>query len=149
MSITSRLKETYIGEFWLKHEQKIILAIGIILIAGASFEAGFLQGKKNQQDSIVVNKTPIAEVAGASTSPVVAEKDNPGNVSVKTAPAPTDKASAADSQKCALVASKNSDKYHLATCQFAQKIKAENKICFTSAGEAEKKGFQGAKCCIK
>jgi len=149
MSILSRFKESRIGQFWLKHEQKIILAIGIILIAAISFEAGFLKGQQNKQESVVVNKTTTAAVAGASVCPEQAEKSIPINPSVKTASAPTETNATNDNQKCSFVASKNSNKYHLLTCRYAQNIKPENKVCFSSKEEAESRGFQGAKCCIK
>ena len=149
MSIRDRIKNSNIGNFWLKHEQKIVLAIGIILIVAISFEAGFLKGQQNKQESVVVNKTTTAAVAGASVCPEQAEKSVPSNPSVKTASAPTETNAATDNQKCAFVASKNSNKYHLLTCRYAQNIKPENKICFSSKEEAEMRGFQGAKCCIK
>lgn len=45
------------------------------------------------------------------------------------------------------VASKNSDKYHLATCPGAQRIKEENKIWFDSKEAAEKAGLTPAANC--
>lgn len=45
------------------------------------------------------------------------------------------------------VASKNSDKYHLATCPGAQRIKEENKIWFISKEEAQKAGLTPAANC--
>ena len=68
MSIISRFKESQIGQFWLKHEQKIVLAIGIVLIAAVSFEAGFLKGHKNKQEPIIVNKVAAVEALSANTS---------------------------------------------------------------------------------
>jgi hypothetical protein len=149
MSIIDRLKSSKIAEFWLKYEQKIVLAIGIILIAAISFEAGFLHGQKNKQEPVVVNKTTTIETASANTS-----QDQTNTSNTKTTPADNKTASmkntATDNtQKCAFVASKNSNKYHLPTCRYAQNIKPENKVCFSSKEEAESRGFQGAKCCIK
>lgn len=147
MSITSRFKESHIGQFWLKYEEKIILVIGIILIAAVSFEAGYLQGQKNKQEPVVVSKTacaPCPKNENADNNTSASSADNSQNSATKN----QDKTNT-DNQKCAFVASKNSNKYHLATCQFAQKIKPENKICFPSADEAIARGYQGAKCCIK
>ncbi len=138
MSIAERLKSSFIGQFWLKHEQKIIILIGISLIAAISFEVGYLKGQKNQKEPIVVNQAacqPCQKNANVDNSLNSASSDK--------------NQTSAKKQKCAFVASKNSNKYHLATCQFAQKIKPENKICFSSAEEAQKRGYQGAKCCIK
>lgn len=128
---------------WLKHEEKIILAIGIILIAGIAFEAGFLQGEKNKKEPVVVNK------AAASTECAANETVNADSANQPAEKPPAQNTAVTDTKNCPYVASKNSNKYHLASCQFAAKIKPENKICFSSADEAQKRGFQGAKCCIK
>jgi hypothetical protein len=144
MSIFSRFKESRIRQFWLKYENKIVLAIGLILIAAISFEAGYLHGqKKNGQESVVVSQVACAPCPkNENTATQSAEDFQKNNLSNQN------KADTED-QKCAFVASKNSNKYHLSTCQWAQKIKPENKICFPSAEEAQKRGYQGAKCCIK
>ena len=149
MSIHSRFKESRLGHFWLVYEQKIILAVGIVLIAAISFEAGFLHGQKNKQESVVVNKAATAEAASASSFPTQAQTSNPNNSSANSKPASIENIATADNQKCAFVASKNSNKYHLPTCRYAQNIKPENRVCFSSKEEAESRGFQGAKCCIK
>jgi len=135
-----------ISKFWLEYGDKIILAIGIILIAEISFEAGFLHGEKNKKEPIVVNQPACApcpkveENTNASTN-----NNNPQqNNQSKTETQPN-----TENQKCAFVASKNSNKYHLPTCQWANKIKPENRICFSSKEEAESRGYQPAKCCIK
>jgi hypothetical protein len=149
MSIISRFKESRIGQFWLKHEQKIVLAIGMILIAAVSFEAGFLKGQQNKGDPIVVNKVASAEIASANTGQKQTDASDKKTTSANSKPASTESIATTDNQKCAFVASKNSNKYHLPTCRYAQNIKPENKVCFSSKEEAEIRGFQGAKCCIK
>lgn len=45
------------------------------------------------------------------------------------------------------VGSSNSNKYHLSTCRWAQKINGKNKITFKSKKEAESKGYQPCKVC--
>jgi hypothetical protein len=125
---------------WEKYGEKIILAVGIILIAVVSFEAGFLRGEKNRKDSIVVNQPACA--------PCPKSEEN-GSTGVSDKSSQQNSQSAVENQKCAFAASKNSDKYHLSTCQWTQKIKSENKVCFSSAEEAQSRGYQGAKCCIK
>ena len=45
------------------------------------------------------------------------------------------------------VASKNSDKYHLATCSLAQKIDDANKVTFDKAEKAVKAGYSPCKVC--
>jgi len=44
------------------------------------------------------------------------------------------------------VASKNSKIYHLPDCQYAKRIKEENKIYFKSAEEAREKGYSPHSC---
>jgi hypothetical protein len=149
MSINNRLKNSSIGRFWLKHEQKIVLAIGIVLVAAISFEAGFLHGQKNKQEPVIVNKATAIETASANSSQDQANTGNTKTTPVGNKTASVDNTATDSTQKCAFVASKNSNKYHLATCQFSQKIKPENRVCFSSADEAIKRGYQGAKCCIK
>jgi len=46
-----------------------------------------------------------------------------------------------------LVASKKSNKYHRPTCQYAQKIKPENRITFKDAKEAQAAGYVPCKVC--
>lgn len=149
MSILSNFKESLIGQFWLKYEQKIVLAVGIILIAAVAFEAGYLQGQKHKHEPVVVNKIASTEVSSSNSCAAQTETSGTKNTSAGNSAALGENTAVPDNQKCSFVASKNSNKYHLATCQFAQKIKPENKICFSSADEAIKRGYQGAKCCIK
>jgi len=139
-----------IKDFWLKYGEKVILAVGIILIALVSFEAGFLKGQKNQKEPIAINQAACLP-AGEAGSPCPKVEKNIGtnNSTQQSNPVKTENQLSGDNQKCAFVASKNSNKYHLATCQFAAKIKPENKVCFSSAEEAQSRGYQGAKCCIK
>lgn len=133
-----------IKHFWLKYGEKIILATGIVLIALVSFEAGFLKGQKNQKEPVEVNQATCAPCPKSEGNSTSANNNPQQNNQNKTGIQSNN-----ENQKCAFVASKNSNKYHLASCQWAQKIKLENKICFSSAEEATSRGYQGAKCCIK
>jgi hypothetical protein len=138
-----------IKDIWLKYEEKIILLVGILMIAAIAFEAGFLYGEKNKKESVLVQKT--ADEIGLSCPQSEAEtnKNNNNNDKKQGDSAKTENEVNVENKNCAFVASKNSNKYHLPACQFAQKIKPENKICFSSAEEAQGRGYQGAKCCIK
>ncbi len=149
MSIISRFKESQIGQFWLKHEKKIILAIGIILIAAVSFEAGFLKGQESKSEPIVVNKSATAEIASVNTGQNQTSANDTKTAPANSKSALTEDAMTLNTQKCSFVASKNSNKYHLPSCRYAQNIKPENRVCFSSKEEAESRGYQGAKCCIK
>jgi len=130
---------------WLKHGDKIVLVIGIILIGATSFEAGFLRGQKNQKEPIIINQPAGASCRNTENNNNASNTVNP----TQNSQTKTENQVATENQKCAFVASKNSNKYHLPTCQWASKIKPENKICFSSAEEAQKRGYQPAKCCIK
>jgi len=45
------------------------------------------------------------------------------------------------------VGSINSDKYHYPDCEWAQKIKPENEVWFSSPEEAQKAGYKPCKVC--
>jgi outer membrane biogenesis lipoprotein LolB len=45
------------------------------------------------------------------------------------------------------VGSINSDKYHYPDCEWAQKIKPENEVWFSSPEEARKAGYKPCKVC--
>ena len=113
-------------------------------MAGLSFETGFLQGKKALQSPLVIEK--------AAQSPQIEPEAGQNQINAK------DSASAQNSVKtssttlpknCAYVGSKNSNKYHLPSCQWAKRIKPENVVCFSSAEEATAKNYQPDKGCIK
>lgn len=53
----------------------------------------------------------------------------------------------AASQQTEYWASAKSDKYHYPTCQWAQKIKAENLIVFKSKADAQQNGYVACKVC--
>ena len=46
------------------------------------------------------------------------------------------------------VGSKNSNKYHLPSCKWAENIKKSNKITFSSESKAKSKGYSPCKTCI-
>jgi hypothetical protein len=151
MSIATRFKESGIGKFWLKYEKNIVFLVGSVLIAAISFEAGYLQGQRSENSGITVNKVASSSVSNSedqSRGKFSSDQITRSDPLVNNQPE-NQTTSKSNIQTCVYVASKNSNKYHLAACQFAQKIKPENKICFSSAEEAIKMGYQGAKCCIK
>lgn len=134
-----------IKDFWVKNEQKVVLSVGLILTAAIAFEAGFLQGKKYQQKPLIIEKAVIAppnEVQNTATIPPQAS-----NLATEAKIAPAD--TNTQPQNCALVGSKNSDKYHLPACRWAKRIKPENIVCFASTQDAAAKGYQPDKGCVK
>jgi len=147
-----------IKNFWLKYESKIVLIIGFILVAAISFEAGILKGQNWQQKPLIIEKTagneavcPVQD-SGLSSANKAPEQQNLPPASQDNALSVKDSTSAdngQNSQNCAFVGSKNSNKYHLPTCRWAKQIKPENLVCFSSAEDAAAKSYQPDKNCIK
>lgn len=147
---TEKLKK-YIKQFWLQYESRIVLAIGFILIAVISFEAGILQGQKWQQKPLIIERPAMAQETCQTSQNNPSQTQNSalegqnslemGKVTPQNLPA--------GRQGCAFVGSKNSNKYHLPSCRWAKQIKPENLVCFSSVEDAVKKGYQPDKNCIK
>lgn len=127
-----------ITSFWLKYETKIVLILGFILVSVVAFEFGLMQGQKWQQKPLIIEKTAVQE----------APKGEAVNLTVTGQTAPPG-ANLALKKDCALIGSKNSDKYHLPTCSSAKRIKPENVVCFKSVEEATTKNYLPDKGCIK
>lgn len=144
MSIEQEEKKSKIKKFWLKYEKNVVILVGLILAIAISFEGGYLQGKKHKQE-ITINKIDTPGNSEKNNAEADTNPEKSGNVKNTT----EKNIQITEKKDCMFVASKNSNKYHLSTCQMAQKIKPENRICFSSKEEAEGKGYIGAKCCIK
>ena len=141
-----------IKEFFLKHEQKIVLVVAFCLISAISYEFGALQGQKWQQKPLIIekpaniseeqkssnlgNSEPSGTVLGATSQTTVSNTGSAVNV----ANLPAGKAG------CAFVGSKNSNKFYPPTCSYAKRIKPENIVCFKSAEEAIGQGRMESKC---
>lgn len=130
-----------IKEFLIKHEFKLALAGGLILIALISFETGYLEGKKVQGKPIVIEK-PIECAKTAQEN--AATPAAPNNALTQN----QEKVAGAKNvaQDCAFVGSKNSDKVHLPTCSFAKRIKPENLVCFKNLDDVIRQGRVADKC---
>lgn len=136
------LSFTKAKEFFLKNETKIVFLMGFILIAGVAFEAGYLKGKQVQEKAIVIEKpsqNPKIEPEGASSATA-------GNNGSPVAPSPNTVSPDKNQKNCVFVGSKNSNKFHVPTCQWAKRIKPENIVCFSSVEDAQAKGYQADKC---
>ena len=134
-----------IKEFLKLHEAKIVLILGFILVASISFEFGLIQGKNRQNIPLIVEKPALAQnIAEGTASGSTPQAQNPApeaksdQIGINTQP-----------QTCAFVGSKNSNKYHLPTCQWAKRIKPENIVCFKSTEDAQSRGYQPDKACVK
>lgn len=134
-----------IKDFLKKYEPKIVLGLGLILVAIISFEFGLIQGKKGDNRPLIIEKPVLSQNVDAQTTSASAPQAQNSAPEAKIAP----DSSTIPTTDCAFVGSKNSNKYHLPTCQWAKRILAKNMVCFKSVEDAVAKGYQGDKGCIK
>lgn len=129
---------------WLKktkswtvaNKERLLLLVGLIAVGILAFEAGMLRGNLRQPEPLVLSIPAVADDGGRQDS-VSEEKSVLGGVGRTAAVA-----SVSESAKnCAFVGSRNSDKYHLPACAVAKRIKPENRVCFASKEDAEKRGY--------
>jgi hypothetical protein len=136
------MKEKVI-EFWKKNETKIVLLIGLVLVALISFQGGYLKGKAQKDSPLVIEKTAECQASAEIASP------DQSKVAVNTNTQSNNNTEIGENKNCAFVGSKNSNKYHLPACRYAKTIKPENLVCFSSAEAAGKQGYQPDANCIK
>lgn len=140
----------YLKEIWEKYGGIILIVLAVILIATISFRVGQIEQEKEQSAKIkisLINKT-VAEPVSESAKVIdeaLKRKGLEGRVPVEKG---EDSVTTVVGE-CALVASKNSNKYHLPNCKNATRIKDSNRVCFPSEDQAKKKGYERAKCCHK
>lgn len=130
-----------IKEFWNKYEQKIVLIVGIILISIVSFEVGALKGQEWKQEPLVIEKASEGLILGCS--------DTKNDITSKVSTKSNSKTPTIKNTKCAYAGSKNSDKYHSPDCQWFNRIKKENRVCFSSIEDAKNKGYVPGSCLKK
>lgn len=156
-------------DLFVKHENRIVLFIGVILLSIMSYGIGRLgtpQPKEpitieaNSQKSLPVDKpilkSSISEENKQTQNQEKSLQDNgtrdnittpiTGNNNKNRSSATTEEKKVPVSKR-RYVASKNGTKYHLPTCSGAKRIKEENKIWFDSKTEAEQAGYEPAKNC--
>ncbi|EKE11690.1 MAG: hypothetical protein ACD_15C00037G0019 [uncultured bacterium] len=136
--------------FCLSHEAKIVLVFGFILISAISFEMGYIQGKKNQNSSVVIEKpcqsskiSPEQENSVTMESSGLEEKKEPREKNIASGKIAT------TTENCAFVGSRNSNKFYPPGCSYAKRIKPENIVCFHSAEEALLQGRTESSGCAK
>ncbi|NTW15034.1 MAG: hypothetical protein HGA38_01540 [Candidatus Moranbacteria bacterium] len=129
----SRIREVLVGE-----RERILLLFGILLVGAIAFEAGFLAGVSKVTDPVVVSVPDSAVPVGGEVAGVATESAATKDATSSGGAAPG---------SCAFVGSRNSTLYHLPTCAVAKRIKPENVVCFSSAEDAQKKGYRAG--CMK
>jgi len=145
---TEKLKNllSRVKTFWNKHEVKVVLLAGFILVAAIAFEAGTLKGQKWQKEPLIIEKPAIIAESANLTDSTSNSQNNAPEASKLTEES---QISEYTESNCAYVGSKNSNKYHLPTCRFAKNIKPENLVCFSSIEAAVQRNYQPDKTCIK
>ena len=150
MSIVSKIrpKIAKIKKIFYKNEDKIILTIGFVFIALISFGLGKISNYSLNNPPLEINDSQVDFVENFLKTE---NKTNQGKVlsDVSETVVSTNKNSSNknDKKEKQLVGSVKSKKYHLPDCSNVKRIKPENQIWFSSVEEAEKQGYQPAKCC--
>lgn len=126
-------------EWFVQYQKNILLLIGIFVVGVVAFESGLLRGRISQSAPLVISIPAIIEPTIANTTTNSNTEIRVGTTSVTTEKQNT--------TNCPLVGSRNSNLYHLITCAVAKRIKPENKVCFSSKEDAEKRGYVAG--CIK
>lgn len=122
-------------QWFVNHKQNIALFGGILLVGVLSFEGGLLRGQISQSAPMIISLP--ANVESVATPVVSAGTDGATRQTI------SDRTISAKEieRDCPLVGSRNSDKYHLSTCAVVKRIKTENRVCFSSKEDAEKRGY--------
>jgi hypothetical protein len=121
------------GYFPESQSRELLTALIIVLVASASFGLGRLSVAEGEHEPVRIEYAQ--EQAGTVINATKAASDQKGNTAI------------VETQSGAVVASKNSDKYHYPWCAGAAKISEANKIFFNSKEEAEAAGYKPASNC--
>ena len=139
---------TKVVEFFKKNDWKILIILAMLLTIFVSFRAGQSHERQLQDSDIKISinsltaanpaQEDIRTLGDTLARKGIDAKDLSVDQNNNTADVPVN---------CALVGSKNSNKYHVPDCNYAKKIKTSNIVCFSSEDDALSKGYQKAKCC--
>ena len=132
--------------------RKFLLSLGLIAVIALAFEGGFVMGRDRQVPPIIVEQSAelcpsLPSEPATQESQSLTQAPSMEHSTDKSSMAPTATHSQTSDTTCAFVGSRNSNKYHLPQCSWAKRIKPENRVCFTSAADAEAKGYQPG--CVK
>lgn len=128
------------GKEWIRENQRNLFFLGGIFLVGAlAFESGFLRGKLVQSEPLVISIPAAVETVHDAEAATGA--GNEGDQATGMERTALKRGEKQGSAQCPFVGSRNSNKYHLATCAVAKRIKPENRLCFASKEDAEKRGY--------
>ena len=130
-----------VKNFAVEYQDRIVLIIGIVLIALISFGLGLLYNREISKEPVIIEES--AENANHESR--IMNYDSGGNSSLNSTASATN--TSTQTQTEVVVASRNGTKYHLTSCSGAKQIKPENKITFSSFKEAEAAGYEPASNC--
>ena len=143
-----RPKIVKIKKIFYKNEDKIILTIGFVLIALISFGFGKISNYSFNSPPLEINGSQVDFVENfLKTENKRSEGKVLSDTSKTAVSANKNSSDKNDKKEKQLVGSVNGKKYHLLDCHNVKRIKPENQIWFSSAEEAEKQGYEPAKCC--
>ena len=129
---------------WIKnHEKELFLILGLILISIFSFEIGIIRGQKNVSKPIIIERPTEGQKMPQERE--ITSKPTMNDNKAETLENTQNKAPS-NQKECQFVGSKNSNKYHVPSCQWAKRIKPENLVCFSSKEDAASKGYTADKC---
>ncbi len=134
----------------MRYESKIVLGVGLVLIAVIAFELGYTQGKAHPEGGIIIESP--SQDSKISPEPGNSATMKSSGLENKSLPKEANLASGGTtsaSEKCAYVGSKNSDKFYPPNCSYAKRIKPENVVCFATMEEALAEGRTQSTGCAK
>lgn len=134
-------------EWFGENKDRLLVLIGLFLASIFAFQAGVIYNSTQDQKPLVLSIPALpSENVVAPEKAIVLGVATPGQ-SNSPAKAGSEANQNGGEKNCIFVGSKNSNKYHLSTCAVAKRIKAENKVCFSSKEDAEKRGYVAS--CLK
>jgi hypothetical protein len=133
-------KKAFLSKIFSLHKERILVFVALLAASALSFEAGWLEGSARQSEPLII-RLPAAVQTTESVS------ESPETASVSTVTPASGVEAAPNTAACVFVGSRNSDKYHLSTCGVAKRIKPENRVCFSSKEDAERRGYVAG--CLK
>jgi len=119
-------------------EKHILIALLIVLVAGASFGLGRLTTLEKAKTPVTIDYFSTSSPAAAALAPIPKEVDPDAAAPAGALPA---------AQSGPIVASKNGKAYYWTTCSGANRITDANKIYFASTQAAAAAGYYLAKNC--
>lgn len=139
-----------IKQFWARYESKLVLGLGLVLIAVIAFEMGYAQGRARPEGNIIIERpSGDSKISPELTnSATISSSGSQSESSTKEANL-VSSGTVTTSEKCAYVGSKNSDKFYPPSCSYAKRIKPENVVCFATAEEALGQGRMLSTGCAK